>query len=175
CSQLETLKLPATLSNDDVFTKGSLALYCNNLKTIEIAPGSAAFKNVGGAVLSKDGKTLYWVPGRRSLTEYVVPDGVETIAADAFNGFWELKKIRLPKGLKTIARDAFNGCHKLTTITIPASVVEIAPSAFSNSFEKTFTVEAGNATFKVVDGALVKQNGEKVYTPPRALQLSVPM
>lgn len=175
CSQLETLKLPATLSNDDVFTKGAFALYCNNLKTIEIAPGSAAFKNVGGAVLSKDGKTLYWVPGRRSLTEYVVPDGVETIAADAFNGFGYLEKVRLPKGLKTIARDAFNGCHKLTTITIPASVVEIAPSAFSNSFEKTFTVEAGNATFKVVDGALIKQNGEKVYTPPRALQLSVPM
>ncbi|MBP3529973.1 MAG: leucine-rich repeat domain-containing protein [Thermoguttaceae bacterium] len=176
CSQLETLKLPATLSNDDVFTEGSLASYCYNLKTIEIAPESAAFKNVDGAVLSKDGKTLYWVPGRRGLTEYVAPDGVETIAANAFNGFMRLETIRLPNGLKTIARDAFNGCHKLTTITIPASVVEIDSTAFrASASAKTFNVEAGNATFKVVDGALVKGDGEKVYEPPRTLQLSVPL
>ncbi|MBQ2849312.1 MAG: leucine-rich repeat domain-containing protein, partial [Thermoguttaceae bacterium] len=123
-----------------------------------------------------DGKTLYWVPGRRGLTEYVAPDGVETIAANAFNGFGYLEKIRLPKGLKTIARDAFNGCHKLTTITIPASVVEIDKTAFSASTSaKTFNVEAGNATFKVVDGALVKQDGEMVYEPPRTIRVSVPL
>ncbi|MBQ8286098.1 MAG: leucine-rich repeat domain-containing protein, partial [Thermoguttaceae bacterium] len=176
CTQLETLKLPATLSNDELFTEKSLASYCYNLKTIEIAPESAAFKTVDGAVLSKDGKTLYWVPERQSLTEYVVPDGVETIAANAFSRFMRLEKIRLPNGLKTIARNAFSDCHRLTTITIPASVVEIAPTAFSENVSAiTFNVEEGNATFKFVDGALVKQDGEKVYEPPRTLRVSVPL
>ena len=171
CYQLKTLKLPSTLRNDALFRDNAFALYCREVQALEIAPESAVFKNVDGAVLSKDGKTLYWVPGRLALTEYVVPDGVETIVANAFNGFGNLEKIRLPNGLKTIGPDAFNGCHKLRSVTIPASVVEIDKTAFSVSiYPKTFNLEEGNATFQVVDGALVKQNGEKVYEPPKSIR-----
>ncbi|MBQ7029723.1 MAG: leucine-rich repeat protein, partial [Thermoguttaceae bacterium] len=93
------------------------------------------------------------------------------IVANAFNGFGNLEKIRLPNGLKTIGPDAFNGCHKLRSVTIPASVVEIDKTAFSVSiYPKTFNLEEGNATFQVVDGALVKQNGEKVYEPPKSIR-----
>ena len=168
CTKLKTIKLPSTLRNDAIFSEESFAYYCPELETIEIAPESPYFKNVDGAVLSKDGKTLYWVPGRKTLTEYVVPDGVETIVARAFYGREALTTVRFPKSLKTIEADAFRSCHLLTQVAIPAGVVSIDPTAFDVCLAlQTIEVDAENKTFKIVDGALVNQSGETIWKPAR--------
>ena len=76
---------------------------------MEIAPGGDAIQTVDGAVLSKDGKTLYFFP-RIERKEFVIPDGVEKIADFAFAGA-RVESVKFPAGLKQIGNNAFSGAE----------------------------------------------------------------
>ncbi|MDE7229719.1 MAG: leucine-rich repeat domain-containing protein [Oscillospiraceae bacterium] len=57
--------------------------YLTNLKEYSVDGNNPVFKSVDGALLSKDGKILYSMPGKIGVN-YTVPDGVEAIASTAF-------------------------------------------------------------------------------------------
>ena len=161
---LKNLKIPSTTRNDEFFVNAPVAQYFDGME-IEIAQNSVAFKTIDGAIFSKDGKTLYWVPPRVS-SDYVVPDGVETIGPGAFYGRDALKTVRLPNGLKRVERGAFRKCAALKTVKIPASVVEIVEGAFGGGDGKTFEIEPGNKAVEFVGGRLIrKEDGKYLYQP----------
>ena len=90
-----------------------------------------------------------------SITELILPEGLETIGSQAFidcSGLgyvnipssvsrlpsqvfaWctNLTDVELNEGLGCIDADAFQGCTSLTSLTIPASTVKLADVIFSN-------------------------------------------
>ncbi len=75
---------------------------------------------------------------RNELTSYtgsakqvVVPEGVETIGASAFQNNTALTSVSLPSTLKSIGAYAFAGCTGLTSVTLPASLTALDDYAFS--------------------------------------------
>ena len=70
--------------------------------------------------------------------EMSLPDGLESVAADAFMYSYGLKSIKIPQGLSTIGNRAFYGCHNLAAITADES-------------NETYRAE-GNCLLKDIDG-----------------------
>ena len=68
-----------------------------------------------------------------TLKRIVLPDGVITIAPNAFRGCSNLQEIIIPYGVATIGSGAFTLCD-LRRIVIPASVKRIENGAFLENF-----------------------------------------
>ena len=69
------------------------------------------------------------------LEEYTVREGCETIAHNAFQNCFGLRRIILPNGLKRIGNSAFKGCTRLQNIEIPDSVTHIGHQAFAQCIQ----------------------------------------
>jgi uncharacterized protein YceK len=124
--------------------------------------------DVGGVIYTKDMKTLLFYPIAKDLvdekndegkaikvSQYTIPDGVETIRSKAFykcgylaeinipdsvkrieeKTFFrceKIDKIKLPQALEFIGKDAFSYCYGLTELDIPSNVKQIDEYAFYN-------------------------------------------
>lgn len=62
----------------------------------------------------------------------VIPDGITTIADNAFYGNTSITAVTFSGSVQTIGSSAFNGCSGIAELTIPASVTAIGVSAFAN-------------------------------------------
>lgn len=69
------------------------------------------------------------------ISEFVIPDGVESIGASAFNNCAGLTAVTIPESVSAIGASAFAGCTGLTSVTIPESVTSIGNNAFPSSTE----------------------------------------
>lgn len=65
-----------------------------------------------------------------ALTSVVIPDSVTEIGESAFIRCGNLTSAVLPNGLEVIPKEIFQGCGKLTDVSIPESVREIEENAF---------------------------------------------
>ena len=65
-----------------------------------------------------------------NLTSVVIPEGVKTLANEAFSYCERLTSVSLPSTLTTISDSAFNNCKSLTQISLPADLKAIGNSAF---------------------------------------------
>ena len=86
-----------------------------------------------GVKFSPDKKTL--LKGPKTLTEFTVPDGVETIGKRAFSNCKKLKEITITEGVTVIEGYAFSNCSSLETITLPGSLKHIRTCVFSDCTE----------------------------------------
>ncbi|MBR4752519.1 MAG: leucine-rich repeat domain-containing protein [Thermoguttaceae bacterium] len=126
------------------------------LESIDVAENNPNYCSVGGVLYSKDKKTLLCVPTRRKKGPFVVPDGVETIGAQAFSGCSSLTEIFLPKTVKSIGEGAFNWCSSLQTLRIPESVEIIGANAFfSCRALQSLNVAESNSNYRSTDGTLL--------------------
>ncbi len=66
------------------------------------------------------------------ITWVKLPDSVEVIEDNAFDGCTNLKAISLPQGLKKIGNYAFHSCYSLRKIVVPDSVEEIGEGIFTD-------------------------------------------
>lgn len=160
---LETLRIGKNIK------KISSRAIVNNkiLKNIIVDPENEHFASVDGVLFSKDMKTILTFPNKNKpavrsvvidsttvqVSEYTIPDGVETISEMAFYkcqtlgtvvlpnsiisinemAFFKCKYLdtyNIPDNVTTIKRDAFGFCGRLTDIFIPKSVTEIGKYAF---------------------------------------------
>ncbi len=149
CSSLKTVEIPASVTNidRDCFARAT------GLKDILVDSANTRYKDVGGVLFSKDGKTLWAVPCGKGTT-YTVPDGVTKIEAafrnnkkltsvtmpdtvrsieGSFNGCSALTAVSLSKNLKTVGGYAFAYCTSLENVTLPDSVTKIDDSAFAGN------------------------------------------
>ena len=62
--------------------------------------------------------TLVKVPQTKNITNYTVPDGVETIAKGAFQGNKYIQTIRIPTSVYYIGDNAFADCENLKSIEV---------------------------------------------------------
>ena len=99
------------------------------LSRLIVSDGNNALSAADGVLFSKDGKTLIYYPLNRQGTEYTVPDGTETIGANAFRDHQRLETVTLPISVKFIEDYAFSGCGKLSSVT-GEGLVSIGKCAF---------------------------------------------
>lgn len=118
------------------------------LKAFEVDSENQYFTAVDGVLFSKDMKTLiYYPPAKgiefnnlgeaKEMTQYVIPDGVETIRTKAFYKCYYVDKIEIPDSVKTIEEKAFHRCSALKEINLPDSLVTIGKDAFAYCSEVT--------------------------------------
>lgn len=74
--------------------------------------------NVTKLSIGKDVKLVDGLSCLYLLESIVIPEGVETIGADAFGMCEKLREITLPSTIKTIERDAFLRCENLKKVNV---------------------------------------------------------
>ena len=99
-----------------------------------------------GLVLSEDGKIVVGVVDT-SITEVIIPEGIEAIGDYAFKGCRQLNTVNLPYSLKKIGFGAFVGTH-LKEIAIPEGVEEIEEAAF---YDSGLSVVSLPSTLKILE------------------------
>ena len=92
---------------------------CTKLSDLDIDKNNAAFTFKNGTLFTADGTSLLFRSQQAGEKEYTVPQGVTSIAEEAFFGNKKLTRIDLPESLTEIGEGAFRGCTKLEKITVP--------------------------------------------------------
>ncbi|MBR2004481.1 MAG: leucine-rich repeat domain-containing protein, partial [Thermoguttaceae bacterium] len=184
CAKLETLELPSATREIGAFAFAETGLKTfkaprdlavwnpstterSPVEKIEVEEGNAAFQIVDGALLSADGKTLYYRPQNAPETSWKIPDGVRVVAEGALSGAASLTSLEIPEGVETIGAGALRGCSALKKIAIPASLRQIDETFDGCSALTAFEVAEGNDIFSVVDGSLLSKDGKTLYRMAR--------
>lgn len=119
---------------DSVTAMGENPFYaCTSLKSFNVSPEQPAFAVIDGVLFKKESKELVCYPEGKDGDSYTIPDGIISIADDAFAQSWyasKLKNITLPDSLVSIGHNAFYQCDELQSIVIPEGVVSIGDYAF---------------------------------------------
>lgn len=101
------------------------------------------FCDVDGVLFTKDMKTLLFYPLAKDvvdtkdengndiqISEYTIPDGVETIRTKAFYKCGKIAKLVIPDSVKNIEEKAFFRCSSLNDLTLSQNVEVIGKDAF---------------------------------------------
>jgi hypothetical protein len=189
-NNLTTVAIP-----DSVASLGDYSFYaCNGLESVTLGSGVASlgyqafggcsvltnftvvvtnpnYASAGGVLFDNAMATLLQCPA--GLASYAMPDGVTSIADNAFNSCYNLTNVTiassvisigesafyycsgltnlvLGSGVTSIAEGSFQDCSALTTVTIPASVTSIGDSCFQDCTSLTQAYFQGDAP--LVDG-----------------------
>ena len=122
--------------------------------------------------------------GMENLTAVTIPSSVRYIGTRAFSGCSKLTTLDVPTSVKVVKDfafeycgftsfnvtfnvdylDIFCSCNELTTITIGKDVSIFINSSCPNL--TTINVEAGNTTFKIVDGVLYSADKKTLVAYP---------
>lgn len=151
-----------------------MVYYCYRLTAITVDPNNPAYSSMAGVLFNKNRTTLVACPNSKTGS-YAVPDGVTSIAEEAFLGCNGLDSIALPDTVTSIGDGAFEyctavtsmtlpnhvttignwvfeDCRGLTNVTIPNSVTRIGRFAFGNCFSLT-SVTIPDSVTSIWDGA----------------------
>ena len=133
CSNLTNLTLPKSLKEIGV-PSGQAFGGCSGLANgqfiiDDIAWWCSLTINGGSNPLSY-AKKFYSAPDVE-VTDLVIPEGVESICYNAFNGCTGITSVTLPSTLKSIGGNAF-AYTTIETVNIPESVTEIEEYAFQH-------------------------------------------
>lgn len=107
---------------------------CSKLTGFRVDEKNTAYCNDSTGVLYNKSKTVLVAAPCGITGEYVVADGVTTVAEAAFYRCMDLTGVKIPGSVTMISKDAFNACLKLTAVTIDngtESVSSIGAGAFS--------------------------------------------
>ena len=110
--------------------------------------GSSAFTDLNGTTTIDIPDTVKYISEGAfrwtEITEVVIPDGVEAIEDDTFQGCWNLEKVALPDTVTYIGDNAFENCEKLSSLSIPEKVTYIGDYAFAYSGISEFVLPEDN-------------------------------
>jgi hypothetical protein len=159
-STLAEVQIPASVT-----TIASYAFGGSRATAFSVDSSSEHFKSVSGMLLTKDGTELVAYPGGALATSATVPTGVKKLRMGSFYS-GPVTSVSLPTSLEVIEQQAFY-LPGLLTIELPISLSTIGVDAFGESLT-SFTVNAGNITFRATDGVLFKGSTLLRYPPARS-------
>ncbi len=125
---------------------------CGKLSVVGVSPENAQYKNLIGALVEVETKTLikgfnntqlpddgsierigaYAFSGCDNLSSIILPDCISYIGVSAFKDCRKLASVTLPKNLTSINTGLFSGCEQLNGIALPDSLLRIGGNAFRN-------------------------------------------
>lgn len=166
---LQTISVPSSVVSIDSNAFNS----CDQLSSIEVDAMNQSYESIDGVVFTRGGETLLIYPYANRDVTYNIPDGVESIASEAFQGSWELTKVVLPASLQAIGKAAFM-YSGITVISIPNSVSLIADDAFTYCHElERIDVDDDNPHYLDLDGVLYNSAGtELIHYPAKKVDIS---
>ncbi len=195
-TKLTQVTIPAGM---ELVGAGSFA-YCENLKSIAVAPGNEHYKSIDGVLFTADGKKLVAFPQARG-DKYDIPAGVEIIGDEAFRGNKLLTTLNLNEGLRVIDRLAFCDVPSLLYINLPESLEVIGAAAFgltvggvngeipelvigpnvrfigdeafSGYSVRSIEVDGDNEFYSSANGCLLNASGTRLLHVPRGYQGSL--
>ena len=91
--------------------------FCPHLQSLHVMAANSHYATTDDALLSKDGTTLVTFPGGKGGS-YHIPDGVQTIAPQAFYGCNALERVILPPSVTTLGDGPFLFCDNLREILV---------------------------------------------------------
>lgn len=110
---IDTLRIPSNVTLSADFLSG---LEIENIIIAEDHPTLASEDNVL-YIKDADGQKETLLLYLSDVAEFVVPDGVKSIAANAFYGKFSLTNISLPESVTAIGENAFYMCSYLASVT----------------------------------------------------------
>ena len=133
CANLESISLPKTLKEigKDAF------LGCASIINLYLADITAwlriSFENSWANPLvysSANNKYVSLYLEGVPVTDLVIPEGITTIPAYAFDSCGSLESVTIPEGVASIGDEAFDRCANLESISLPKSLKTIGGYAF---------------------------------------------
>jgi len=113
CPSLTRISLPDSVAS---IHSGAFS-GCTNLAEFEVSAMNRAYSSQDGVLFNKTGSTLiHFPPGKRG--DYVIPEGVTSVEAQAFDRCERLTRIAIPSSLTYMAEWAFAGCPNLTALDV---------------------------------------------------------
>ncbi len=103
---------------------------CNKLTVISVDSGNSVYISENGVLINKREKTLMLYPMGKTQKEYIIPDNIENIAANAFSGNNYIENIVISNSVKNIGFRAFTDCTALKSMKIPMAVRELGGELF---------------------------------------------
>ena len=158
---------------------------CYALTGINVDSNNPNYSSTDGVVFNKESTSLMIYPAGRS-GEYTIPDFVNTIENQAFNGCKNLNKITIGNQVTeigifaffrctnlstvtfgssptTISSYAFASCTSLTSITFPANITSIHKNAFSSCSNLTNIYFKGDTPFSWAEHVFGTSNDITIY------------
>lgn len=148
---------------------------CSALERVSFAAeppeiAATAFSNTPWYTSSSE---EFVILGQNTLLKYngtaahvTVPEGITSVAANAFSYNTSLESVSLPDGLREIGENAFVHCYALTEINIPQTVSYIGTGAFDD----TAWLHNFPEPFVTINGILVSyKGGEKHVSVPNGV------
>ena len=126
CIELAFVKIGKNVS--DI---GKSVFYsCDALENIFVDEENETYKDIDGNLYTKDRKTLLQYSEGKKNASFDIPDGVETVAREAFLNAINLTSITVPNSVKEIGEYAFSNCAKLKVMKLGKGIVSISAYAF---------------------------------------------
>lgn len=158
CYNLTEMEIPGS-----VISIGEGAwMGCKALVSITVCDNSTSYASIDDNLYSKDGTVLVQYLKGKNETKFIIPDGVKTIGAKAFDGCWMLNSIVIPESVEYIEEEAFSGCYRLVEI-INKSSLNITAGSYDHGEAALYAIEVHNDESKIVnkgDYLFYTYNGE---------------
>lgn len=136
---LTKITLPERLAN----LEASLFTGCSDLMEIHVEGEGKYKSSEDGILLNANGTEIVYFPLGRG-GEYVIPEGITSIAAGAFTGNKNITKLVIPNYVTNIGKEAFMSCSGITSLIfegtetdLPLTIDESAFQACTNIVELT--------------------------------------
>ncbi len=105
CEAIKSVEIKSNLSADDAL---NIIKYSKNLKQISIGDNNEHLScDKNGVLFNKDKTELIRYPSGKTDSEYVIPDTVKRISANAFSFATSLDNITIPQSVEYIGANAF--------------------------------------------------------------------
>lgn len=158
CRSLRTVHIPAGVEKieSNPFT------LCHSLQSITVDSGNPYYSSRGGHLYNKNGTELI---AYAEASDSIIPEGVISIAREAFRGNSRMSSLRLPESLTEIGEYAFSDCVALQRIDIHRNISIINGQAFSDCIMlKEISVDKDNPAYSSADGILYSKNGDTLIS-----------
>lgn len=127
CKNLYSVTIPETV---DSINSGAF-IWCSAISEIKVDGNSPYFQSKDGVLFDKAMTKLLHFPNAKS-GDYVIPNGVKTIASHSFNTNMQLHSVSMPSTITRIEEQAFEVCESLYEVQLSTSLEFIGNSAFSS-------------------------------------------
>ena len=153
CPALNKILIPAKTTQLGEF----VFFGCDNLDTIEVAPGNPGYVSGHGILWDLDNSSIVW--STKNVSEEVqIPNGIAVIRRHMFaykekdwdTHFTRIRKVILPGSVTKIEFGAFDFLPSLEEVVIPASVTEIEEPQFVSGWEMQWYYRDGELSYPVL-------------------------
>lgn len=143
CSGLLSITMPSSISSsklEEIFND------CTSLKTVKFR-NMESFDDCLSILCSKryPAATATFYLNDAVITDIYIPDGINTICADAFLGC-TFEDIHFPESLTSIGSNAFKGSKYLNKLELPESLTSLETNVFANCIALQEVDIKGNLT-----------------------------